>query len=309
MNLNDVTVAIPLHNGADYSEIVFANIERLVEHCKLIVSDDSENDDLLDKVSLKFGSYPNILIIGKRNLEKGWVTHWNDLLSRIETKYFMWLPQDDEIELAWISENLSNLINDPKLAGSFGLQFGNLMNELVEYGARMPFVSEGSRKHLANSLIESWPAIGVATRAVWDKSKVLTILHTRSPNDEWADIIWMYGTLLQHPIGQVHNASYRKRWHSSSASSTWKTFNVVSARYFLFREINRRNLSLEPWLELLEICLAEQSNQINKLTNSNNTLIQGNNEQIIELNRALNSKTLIFNRLLSNIIKRYKSKY
>ena len=111
MNLNDVTVAIPLHNGADYSEIVFANIERLVEHCKLIVSDDSENDDLLDKVSLKFGSYPNILIIGKRNLEKGWVTHWNDLLSRIETKYFMWLPQDDEIELAWISENLSNLIN------------------------------------------------------------------------------------------------------------------------------------------------------------------------------------------------------
>ena len=107
----------------------------------------------------------------------------------------------------------------------------------------------------------------------------------------------------------VYNASYRKRWHSSSASSTWKTFNVVSARYFLFREINRRNLSLEPWLELLEICLAEQSNQINKLTNSNNTLIQRNNEQIIELNRALNSKTLIFNRLLSNIIKRYKSKY
>jgi hypothetical protein len=309
MNLNDVTVAIPLHNGADYSEIVFANIERLVEHCNLIVSDDTESDDLLEKVALKFGSHPNLLIVGKRNLEKGWVTHWNDLLLRIETNYFMWLPQDDEIEFAWISENLRNLINNPTLAGSFGLQFGNLMNELVEYGARLPSVTENSRKYLANSLIERWPAIGVATRSVWDKSKVLPILHTRSPNDEWADIIWIYGTLLQHPIGQVYNASYKKRWHSRSASSTWKTFDVVSARYFLFREINRRNLSLEPWVELLEICLAKQLKQVNDLTNRNNTLIQRNNEQIIELNRALNSKIWTFNRLFRNLIKRFKSKY
>lgn len=300
MNLNEVTIAIPLHNGSEFSEIVFANIQRLSQHCQIIVSDCTENDDLLEKVLMKFGNYANLSIIRKRNLETGWVPHWNDLMERAQTKYFMWLSQDDEVELEWVTENFRNLEDHPDLAGSFGLLYRVLEDSsAVEYDERFPVSHRRSFKFLANELINSWN-LGIATRAIWNKSKVLPILDTQDPNSEWADIVWIYGTLLEHKIGQINNVSYRKRWYKGSAHSNWRPFDILLARNLLLREINRRNLSLEPGVELLEICLANQIKQINDLSINWNNLMHEKDQHLNELNREKNQHLNELNKVLTS---------
>jgi hypothetical protein len=254
MDLNNVTIAIPLHKSLEFSEIIVGNIERLATHCKIIISDGTEEDNLLKDLENKYREIQNVRTIGKRNIEKGWVNHWNDLMNEVHTEYFMWLSHDDEIDLNWVSENLQNLLENPQLAGSFGLLYQYLENNrLVEHGARFPSIIENNRKYLANNLIENWN-LGIATRAVWVKSKVLPILNTQEPTDEWGDIVWIYGTLLEYEIGQIDNVSYRKRWHAGSAHSYWRPFDLTLSKKFLLREIERRGLSSEISEELSEIC-------------------------------------------------------
>ena len=254
MDLNSVTIAIPLHKSLKFSEIIVGNIERLAAHCKIIVSDCTEEDNLLKDLENKYREIQNVRIIGKRNIEKGWINHWNDLMNEVHTEYFMWLSHDDEIDLNWVSENLQNLLKNAQLAGSFGLLCTYLENgKLVENCARFPLIIKNNRKFLANSLIENWN-LGIATRAVWAKSKVLPILNTHEPNDEWGDIVWIYGILLEHKIGQISNVSYRKRLYVGSTHSYWRPFDLTLSKKLLLREIERRGLSFKIGEELSEIC-------------------------------------------------------
>jgi hypothetical protein len=253
MDLSNVTVAIPLHKSLKYKDVVLGNIDRLVGHCKIIVSDCTEEDILYKELEIQFREVDNVYTIGKRNTGVGWLAHWNDLMSEVETKFFMWLPHDDEINLDWVYKNLQNLMENPRLAGSFGLLDRILEDgSLKEEGQRFPSNIESDRDYLANHLIDIWN-LGIAMRAVWDKSKVLPLLPTQEPMDEWADIIWIYGILLEHPISQISTVSYRKRWYTGSAHSYWRPFDKVEAKHFLHREIQRRNLPLEIAIELFEI--------------------------------------------------------
>jgi hypothetical protein len=254
MDLNNVTIAIPLHKSLEFSEIIVGNIERLASHCKIIISDCTEEDNLLKDLENKYREIQNVRTIGKRNMGKGWINHWNDLMNEVHTEYFMWLSHDDEIDLNWVSENLQNLQKNPQLAGSFGLLYTYLENgKLVENCVRFPSIIKDNRKFLANSLIENWN-LGIATRAVWTKSKVLPILNTQEPNDEWGDIVWIYGILLDYKISQISNVSYRKRLYIGSAHSCWRPFDLTLSKKLLLREIVRRGLSLEISEELSEIC-------------------------------------------------------
>jgi hypothetical protein len=254
MNLSSVTIAIPLHRSLKYKDIVLGNIDRLAGHCKIIVSDCTEEDSLIQDLETRFRTTKNVRTIGKRSMGVGWLPHWNDLMNEVATEYFMWLSHDDEIDLNWVSENLQNLLDNPQLAGSFGLLHQYLDNgELAEHGTRFPSINKSRRKYLANDLIESWN-LGIATRAVWTKSKVLPILRTQDPKDEWGDVVWIYGTLLEHEIAQISNVSYRKRWYAGSAHSYWRPLDLNLCRKFLLREVERRGLSPRIGQELYEVC-------------------------------------------------------
>ena len=268
MDLSNVTIAIPLHKSSQYKDIVLGNIDRLAGHCKIILSDCTEEDSLFKDLEIQFRTVKNVRTIGKRNMGVGWLPHWNDLMNEVETEYFMWLSHDDEIDLVWVSANLRNLIDNPQLAGSFGLLDQILEDgSLKEYGDRFPLNTGSNRKFLANQLINSWN-LGIAVRAVWNKSKVLPFLHTQEPMDEWGDVIWIYGILLEHPISQISNVSYRKRWYKGSAHSYWRGFDIVFARQLLQREIQRRNLPSEISAELFEICVNQLTFQQNNFLNS-----------------------------------------
>jgi hypothetical protein len=254
MDLSNVTVAIPLHRSLKYKDVVLGNIDRLAGHCKIILSDCTEEDTLFKDLEIQFRTVKSVRTIGKRSIDVGWLPHWNDLMNEVETEYFMWLPHDDEIDLDWVSENLQNLMDNPQLAGSFGLLDQILENGLLrDIWGRFPTIIQSNRKYRANQLIDSWN-LGIAARAVWDKSKVLPFLITQDPMHEWGDVIWIYGILLEHPISQISTVSYRKRLYAGSASSYFRAFDVALARNSLQREIERRNLPLEITTELFEIC-------------------------------------------------------
>jgi len=271
MEFKEVTIAIPLYRSLKFKDIVFKNIEKLVGHCKIIISDCTEEDNLLQDLKTLYQNSPNVRVIGKRNVGKGWVPHWNDLMNEVDTEYFMWLSHDDEIDLSWISKNLQNLKDNRQLAGSFGILDQIFEDGSVkEFGARFPGSTENTRNFIANQLIEGWH-LAIAVRAVWNKSKVLPFLRTYGPQDEWADVVWVYGILLEHPIDQISTVSYRKRWHAGSAHADWTEFDLVVLLPILKREIERRKLSLEIFGELFEICegkLISQRQEWNALLNS-----------------------------------------
>jgi hypothetical protein len=298
MDLSNVTIAIPLHRSLKYKKIVLGNINRLAGHCKIILSDCTEEDSLFRDLEIQFRTVKNIRTIGKRRMGVGWVPHWNDLMNEVETEYFMWLSHDDEIDLDWVSANFQNLTDNPQLAGSFGLLDQILEDgSLKEIGDRLPSTAGSDRKNFANQLIDRWN-LGIATRAVWNKSKVLPILRTQDPMDEWADIIWIYGILLEHPISQISNVSYRKRWYQGSAHSYWRRFDIVLARNFLQREIQRRNLTSDISAELYEICINKLTCQRNEFLNSKSWRITA---PLRALMRLAEWVSRIYRRLSANI--------
>ena len=269
-----MTIAIPLHRSLKYKDIVLGNIDRLAEHCKIIISDCTEEDNLLKDLEIQFRTVKNIRTIGKRSMGTGWLPHWNDLMNEVETEFFMWLSHDDEIDLDWVSLNLQNLKENPQFAGSFGLLDQILEDgSLKEFGDRFPSTTVSNRNYLANELIDNWN-LGIATRAVWNKSKVLPFLRTQEPMDEWGDVIWIYGTLLEHPISQISTVSYRKRWDAGSAHFYWRGFEIVLARELLQREIQRRNLPFDMAAELFEICEDRLCRQRDELQLQRDRLVQ-----------------------------------
>jgi len=54
MDLSNVTIAIPLHRSLKYKDIVFGNIDRLAGHCRVILSDCTEEDSLLKDLEIQF---------------------------------------------------------------------------------------------------------------------------------------------------------------------------------------------------------------------------------------------------------------
>lgn len=291
MELTNVTIAIPLHQSLVHADIVLSNIDRLLPYCKIIVSDCTEDDQLLQNLKTRFEGNKNFRIIGKRTLEKGWLPHWNDLMREVETDYFMWLSHDDEIDLVWVSENLQNLQKNPNLAGSFGL-LDQILDDgsLREFGARFPVRTKNFRKFPANELVESWN-LGIAVRAVWEKSKVLPFLETQDPLDEWGDVVWIYGILLEHEIGQISTVSYRKRWYAGSAHSFWRPFDMVLARKLLSREVERRNLSWEISEEYLEMCIGKIISERELLISERDSIVNSKSWKLTKILRIIKSKT------------------
>ena len=60
MDLSNVTIAIPLHRSLKYKDIVLGNIDRLASHCKIILSDCTEEDSLFQDLEMQFQSEKNV---------------------------------------------------------------------------------------------------------------------------------------------------------------------------------------------------------------------------------------------------------
>ena len=86
------TVSIPLHASATWIDTVVEDVRQLAPVARVVVSDATGLDDALDRVRAavaESAGADDVVWLGPRPLEPGWVAHANDLLARATTDYVM----------------------------------------------------------------------------------------------------------------------------------------------------------------------------------------------------------------------------
>lgn len=217
---DEVTILVPLHRSAEWLGVVEGNLARLAPHHRVIVSDAMGLDDTLDELSMRWSTHPSVELVGPRAIETGWVPHYNDLLERCRTPWFMWLAHDDEIDADYIDRCRAAARSVPGAVGAFGRiepievpGFESEWSPMCEPGV----VVGGLDGALA--AIDGWN-LGVAFRSVF-RVAAPPIARTTG-DDEWADLVWIFGRLLSGPLVHVDEAVYRKRFGPGGTHRRWR---------------------------------------------------------------------------------------
>lgn len=235
-----MTVLIPLHRSARFLDVVEANLARLAGGVRIVVSDADAADDTLARLRAAWSGEPTIDWRGPRPIAPGWVSHYNDLLLAVGTRYAMWLPHDDEIDLHYVVACRAALIGDPTLVAAVGV-----IDPVAGPGLRTPIppafpaaaVVERYRA-AANAYLVHWDP-GILARAVLDTTRVRPLPSTTT-RDEWADEVWAYGVCLDGPVVSVPDAVYRKRFLTRSTHTGWRGGWRLRAQPYLWREVLTR---------------------------------------------------------------------
>lgn len=227
------TVLIPLHVSARWLPVVTGNIERLAQHARLVVSDATGVDDTLDLLRRRFEEHPGIEWVGPRPLAPGWVSHCNDLVSRAETEFVMWLPHDDEIGADWVTLGERALDANPAAVLALGpvrslerddqgIDDGGLPSRIT-IGSYPPFQDNDVVSRVTEAVgvclhgNQSW--LGVAFRGVFRREPAV-LLPESGTDGAWADILWAIGMLTVGAFTPTE-AVYRKRWYDGNTHGTW----------------------------------------------------------------------------------------
>lgn len=217
---SDVTVLVPLHRSAPFIGVVEANLSRLVPRCRVIISDATGDDDTLDRLSGRWAGHPCVELAGPRPLGAGWVDHYNDLLARCRTAWFMWLAHDDEIDETYVDRCLAAVRSTPGAIGAFGRI--EPVDGTDPQSAPAPMCAPGvvpGGVDSALAAVADWD-LGTAFRSVFT-ADVPPIAHT-TDTDEWADLVWLFGRLLDGPMVHVTDVAYRKRYRPDSTHAGWR---------------------------------------------------------------------------------------
>lgn len=250
MHAADITVLIPLHESAAWLQAIRGNLSRLAGHVSIIVSDATVRDDTLSVLEREWGGREGITLLGARGLRPGWVAHYNDLLARVRTPRFLWLAHDDDIDAVHVTILSRTLEEHPEAVGVCGLLEPIEGRGLIRVPQpRMPPPATDRFRFRANQLLFEWN-LGVAFRGLFRHERVGPIPVTTAC-DEWADLVWLYGICLEHPLIQTDRTIYRKRFTTTSTHAAWRArFHPLGLPY-LVREISLRE-SLEAPVAVIE---------------------------------------------------------
>lgn len=220
------TVLIPLHRSAPWLPLVEANIARLHDHCRIVVSDAHEHDDALARLREAVAPLPTVTTLGARDLAPGWVAHVNDLLDRADTEFAMWLPHDDEIGPEWILEAQRALDRHPDAVIACGRLVPSTHSDhgLAASLDPDPVLASRSRVRRLSRAIASIehgdPAVlGMLFRGV-ARRELVPPMPERDEHGSWSDIFWAL-RLLCRGAAVPTTATYAKTWHRASTVQQW----------------------------------------------------------------------------------------
>ena len=221
------TVAIPLFRASPWLEVVRANLDRLRGHAQLLVSDATEDDDSLARLRAELDGSEGVTFLGRRDLAAGWVAHCNDLIGRADTEFFMWLPQDDDIDADWVvgGERCLDTAPDAVLAAGRLVDAGTgpgavaprLLAPAMADSDRQARLRAGLESALTGRLYE----LGLAFRGVI-RREIACPLPAEPATGEWADALWALRMLTRGRFVEIVGADYVKRRYPEATHYGWR---------------------------------------------------------------------------------------
>ena len=105
--MEKIDILLATYNGEEYLEEQLNSIlNQTYKNFNLIISDDNSTDSTV-KILDKYSKKDSRIIVYKQNRNLGVVSNFEFLLSKVESKYFMFSDQDD----IWIETKIEKSIN------------------------------------------------------------------------------------------------------------------------------------------------------------------------------------------------------
>ncbi len=233
-----LTVLIPLHRALPWLDNISANIEWIPSDARIVISDETAEDNALDGLKRRHRRDLRITF-RKKIIPSGWRLHANRLLASARTEFVAILAQDDRITPGFYEKLVAALDATP----SAGVAFGPVEAEGLEGqpstrfpGPPFPTATRPPWRE-AIELDRRWN-LGIPYRGVVRRDVVQPIPST--PGDRFADQIWVFGLALTAHLIEVPDAVYIKRYHADNTHSDWTQLTPEERRTALEDQVRQR---------------------------------------------------------------------
>ena len=237
-----VTIFIPLHSALRWVD----NISEVIRNCPkdalIVVSDRTLEDNALKILRDVHRLDPRLKFLAVSG-NPGWREHVNWFLPQVRSEFFSIMPQDDCISRGHYESLLAALDADP----TRGIAFGRIeahgipgKNAPVLFPAMPPppsFSAWQDPWRAAIALDRDWN-LGIPFRGLIRKGLLLPILAT--PQDRFADQLWVLGMSLTAKLVEVPQAIYHKRYYPESTHAEWMPLSNKERLVALQAEVERR---------------------------------------------------------------------
>lgn len=212
----DVTVCIPVYNGAAFVTETLESLQRqTATRIKVLISVDASDDASLE--ICRDWEAPGVCDVVGQPERLGWVENVNWLLRRVDTPFACLLFHDDWIVPGFLERLVARLQQHPEAVIAYGdiCAFGTLDLQIVQ-----PSLTGDPFDRVMTFLLDRTAATemhGVFRTDAMQRTNLL-----RSDADGFAaDALWLlelaaHGEFLREP-GVV----YHKRYHEDSITSRW----------------------------------------------------------------------------------------
>ncbi len=113
-----VTIGIPAYNGEKtISRTIDSILSQSIVNFKLVISDDGSTDST-PEICRKYEQNDSRIKYIQQKKNSGWITNWTFLAENADTKYFVWIANDDYWEPEFLEKNIKILETNPKIVGS-----------------------------------------------------------------------------------------------------------------------------------------------------------------------------------------------
>ena len=130
-----ITIGLPSYNGEKTIRRTIESIlAQTVTNFKLIISDDKSTDST-PQICREYEKKDKRIKFIQKNKNEGWIKNFRSLAKKSNTKYFVWIANDDYWDKQFIEKNINFLETNPKTVGSISninLIGQNIKNHEIE---------------------------------------------------------------------------------------------------------------------------------------------------------------------------------
>ena len=113
-----ITIGLPTYNGEKTIKRTIESIlSQTISNFKLIISDDGSTDST-PKICQEYAQKDSRIEFVEKNEPHGWIWNFISLVEKSDTKYFVWIANDDFWKPRFIEENINSIENDSKVIAS-----------------------------------------------------------------------------------------------------------------------------------------------------------------------------------------------